>query len=406
MRWFEPLLVAAIVGLVWLPGLGEVEFHGDESQWIHTSRFLEHALAGDSQADVWRVHYWTLTQPPMVRYTIGISRRAGGFEMVDLNKPYRFGVRRAANERQGRIPSPELLWWSRLAMVVEAAVALGVVFLLVAWAAGRLAGYLSVLVVLVNPYFAEHLRRAMGEASVLFWSVVTALIACVTLSRLRSGGRLRAALLLVGSVAAGVTAGLAGASKLNGLAAIGVGSMIGVGMLLSSSLRSWRAIASIVVVVALSCATFVVVNPFLYSSPIERTKAMFENRQREVRNQLRGNPEDRMIDLEQRARTVQERILRTHAPWRFPRSGLVNLVLVLAGALWLAFRTRLLWRQAQGGEAPLVVLTSALLLGAPIALSPLDWARYYLFPVLFGSVLLAIAIARGVGLLLGTARTD
>jgi hypothetical protein len=401
VRWLEALLVALVVLLLYLPTLEEVEFHGDESQWISTSRYFEHFLSGDYESAVWRVHYWTLTQPPVVRYTIGISRRLAGFGTPDLNKPYRFRNRPSENVRRGRVPSPDLLYWSRFPMVIQSAAAFGIVIFLVAHAAGRLAAYLSVLLLVLNPYFALHLRRAMGEATVLFWGLMTALIAFLVLRRLRRGG-LSTIGLLLGSAAAGVTAGLAGASKLNGLSAIGVGAAIAVGILLSPTQKSWRGAVSLAAVVIAACGAFVLVNPFLYPAPMERTKAMFENRVREMNGQVKRNPEDNQVPLDRRVRIVPKRVFRTHSPWRFPGGGVVNALLGLIGVLWLASRLRRLWREPEGGEACLVLLASSVALSSPILLLPLDWERYYVFPVVFSTAFTALALAVGTTRLMQT----
>src|SRR5688572_29801773 len=152
----EVLLVVCTLALFYLPGLSSVEFHPDESQWIATSNVFETYLRGDFQSPVWDRSYWTLTQPPVVRYIIGFSRYVGGYHIPDLNKPWDFERGKNFNDRRGAMPSDGLLWWSRLPMAILAIFSLAFVFILLHSSSGRFAAYIWLILVLASPYFLLH----------------------------------------------------------------------------------------------------------------------------------------------------------------------------------------------------------------------------------------------------------
>ncbi|HKY55157.1 MAG TPA: hypothetical protein VJM08_12660, partial [Anaerolineales bacterium] len=102
-----------ILFLVYLSGLGKVEFHPDESQWIATSDIFEAYVRMEFNSEAWDQYYLILHQPPVACYTIGIGRFIGGYRRPDLNPPWNFERGRQFNERVGAVPSNGLLWWSR-----------------------------------------------------------------------------------------------------------------------------------------------------------------------------------------------------------------------------------------------------------------------------------------------------
>src|SRR5262245_46055780 len=88
IQYIELTLVIGILAFVYLPNLNDVEFHPDESQWIGTSDAFESYLRLEFDSPVWAPSYWTLTQPPVARYMIGIGRYVGGYHRPELNHPW------------------------------------------------------------------------------------------------------------------------------------------------------------------------------------------------------------------------------------------------------------------------------------------------------------------------------
>src|SRR5712691_10573100 len=65
------------------------------------------------------------------------------------------------------MPSPELLWWSRLPMAILASFSGLLLFTVVCAFASRPAGYIFLVLFAGNSYFLTMLRRAMGESPLL-----------------------------------------------------------------------------------------------------------------------------------------------------------------------------------------------------------------------------------------------
>src|SRR5258706_14414538 len=79
VKYLELILVTGVLAFVYLSNLNKVEFHQDESEWIGTSGVFESYLRRGFKSPVWNVSYATLTQPPITRYVIRLSRYIGGF---------------------------------------------------------------------------------------------------------------------------------------------------------------------------------------------------------------------------------------------------------------------------------------------------------------------------------------
>ena len=85
---FEPPLVILLLTAVFVARIPQVMFHPDESHWIYSSVVFEKLVKMQWSSPVWQESYWTLTQPPLARYVIGLGRRLGGYTVV--NNPWRF----------------------------------------------------------------------------------------------------------------------------------------------------------------------------------------------------------------------------------------------------------------------------------------------------------------------------
>ncbi len=173
-RWLEIPLLASILLFIFCTGIQAIPFHPDESQWIATSGAFEAYVSGDFASPTWNEALWTLTQPPGTRYIIALGRLAGGYHADQLNVPWSFGRDEPTNIAAGAMPSPGLLWWSRLPMALVSVVSLLLLFRLVSVTAGRIAGYMCLLLVTSNPFMLMTLRRAMAEAPLLLCLMLTA----------------------------------------------------------------------------------------------------------------------------------------------------------------------------------------------------------------------------------------
>lgn len=420
LRLLEVGVVVAVLGGVYFSHLESVRFHGDESHWIATSCFWEAwvtpgfieppwlsqsvvpdefpmsdrlaaTLASEtSPTHVWGTHYWTLTQPPVSRYMIALGRIAGGYGVADLNAPWDFEVSDAQNTRMGAMPSPGLLWSSRATMAFLSVISGTILFMLVRRCAGPVGGYAFVVLFVGSEFLRLHLRRAMSEAPLLFFTVLALLCAARALSMAqRHLWRSMAWLLLMG-----VCAGLAGAAKLNGL-------MLGfAGMALCFAVAyqhrgrdakwPWVAVGAAILVLAIALAVFGAVNPFLYRQPLLRTAAMVQFRRWEMTGQTQ-NSQWHIPDLFAWLGIVPRRILSEYPAVHF---GLINGLLAALGlyALAHAARRRLAGKEETAGATGAAILTVAAVTALPMLTTPLDWDRYYMYPVLFVSVGMAVGL--------------
>ncbi len=417
-----------LLSCLYLRGIDQVGFHRDESHWIATSTFLEaaldpqfippewittHRLHKPFQArvpswarvglgsleppnDTWGTHYWTLTQPPVARYIIGIGRRLCGYTTDELNPPWRFKISDSDNRAAGNVPSRGLLRSARVTMAVMSIASGMILFALVSACAGRTAGWIFVALYAFSPYLLIHLRRAMGDPPLLFFTCLAMLTGMLALQTWETTQKRAWPLIWLAMM--GFCAGLAGASKLNGLGLVGAGVALGWlialyprGFATRSERLTFAFGASLVVLITAAIA-FIAVNPFLYPSPLARTTAMFVLRISEMGSQ-KGDPLSGMSGVSQRLAIIPHRILEDHALIHF---GLIN---ALLGSVGLVYLVRSAWQWLIGkGSSPAspVLLMVGCVSVFPALTTPLDWDRYYLFPVVFLSSLIAIGLGKSL----------
>ena len=430
-RLAEGLGVAALLSFSFFRGLSVVPFHQDESLWICCSLYLEAAVddgfvppawfrepvllqgpapgaaAGEwDPTRTWHGHHFALDQPPVARYLIGIARRLAGFGPGELNRPWRSDLPADENVLLGNMPSPALLLAARRPSALLAVGAGLLLWALVRESAGRAAGLLFALLYSFSGYLLVHLRRAMGDPALLFFSALAAFAAARALAAARSdeaSSRAKALRALGWLAASGVAAGLAGASKLNGLALGGVGvvaAVLGASALDAPAVRRAALAALAALLAAGTCAaTFVAVNPSLHSGPVAHLEAMIELRGRELAGNQR-DPRWGLAEPGRRAVVVLDRTLKTYT---VTKVASLNALLGLAGAVALA---RAAGRRpaARAAAAATALLSAGLFAAGPALLTPVDWDRYYLFPVVFLTVLIAVGAAAAGGALLRRAR--
>lgn len=422
----EWAVLLILLSLLYLRGIDRIDFHRDESHWVATSAYFEAALDADfiqpewmttnelspglkkwfrskvptglgslePPNDTWGTNYFTLTQPPVARYIIAIGRRLRGYTVQDLNPPWRFRVSDSENVAAGNMPSEGLLHSARATMAVVSIASGMILFTVVSASAGSTAGWIFIVLYAGSPYLLIHLRRAMGDPSLLLFTclaMLTGMLALHTWEKTRERTWPLFWLALMGGCA-----GLAGASKLNGLGLAGAGVALGWLIALhpkgfaTRSERLTFAFAASAVVMTTTAIAFIAVNPFLYPHPWARTRAMFLLRISEMSSQSQ-NPEWGLSGLEQRLAVIPRRIFEDHA---LIHSGWIN---ALLGSVGLIYLVRSAWQWLVGkGSSPAspALLAVGCVSVLPALTTPLDWDRYYLFPIVFLSSLIAIGLGR------------
>ena len=395
------VLLASLLAAFYLADINEVEFHPDESQWIATSRVFEAYFTAQFDSPVFDESYWTLTQPPLARYVIGMGRLAGGFRWDDLNVPWKWEFDAAGNAERGALPSEALLWWSRLPMAIAAIISILVAFALVRRSAGYLAGFIWLALAIGSVYLLLHLRRAMGEATLLFCVALVLLVSYRILLLLNSDKPLQIWRALLWLALLGAVAGAAGAAKLNGLSAVIPGLILAI--VAAAKLKrptSQKLLFGFLAVLTVSFSTifvFVALNPYLWSDPAYRTAKMFNYRVQEIDLQLRLFNENRIDNLSERFRVVPARIFQTYATVGFEGSLLINILFCGAGLTYLVARSLRALLIGVLSPAPMAILLVSLAAAGPSLLTPLDWDRYYLLPVFFATIFIAVGAAMVAG---------
>ena len=405
--WQDMLLAAIIVSAVAFSGIKEISFNPDESGWISGGRALKSFLGGEWDDPIWGEHYWNLTAPPMVYYVTGLGRRFGGIGRDRVNERWRFNLTREENIAQGRMPDPDLLFWSRIPMAALTVIAGLVMMSLLSRAAGRWASYAFLISYVGNPWMMGTLRRAMGEAplSFLVLSATTAAASALgawdaAVSETKVGRRLLCA--LGWFTLAGLISGLAGATKLNGLLLVPAMTApvlfvsFGARITSVSGLPTWAVVIGISVLLAVAaCVAFLLVNPFLQQDPVYRFGRMLIMRVFEMRNQADKFPSRAIRDLGTRARVIWHETLQATALVRFAGSDVITLAVAAVGCWHLAAQA---WgwvggRAGDQGRVSLVLLLASLAIAAPYLATHMAWRRYFFYPALFRSAFASIGAA-------------
>jgi len=374
-----------------------IPFHKDESQWIGTSIQFDAYRLGKFNSPVWNVSYWTVTQPPLPRYIIGIGRYLGGYGISTLNTPWDFEKSDAANIMNGALPSDSLLWWSRFPMAVLAGLSFFLVFIILLLFTGRISAYSWIALCLLSAYFPVMLDRAMGEASLLFCTVLLVLLACWKWQAKEDSISPFRMIIFLWFALFGIGIGLAESSKINGLVSIIAGVIIAIiiGMqnTLNRTLKIRFVLIATYILMLSSQITFFILNPFLWKDPLERNRMMLRQRFSEFNTQRILYPSSNIENLSQRIAIIPERIFHTYASIHAEGFLIINILLFLIGLAYLLRRSFLFLRKHDNNATPLAILIVGGVNSIPSLFTPLDWDRYYLFPVFFSSLIISVGFS-------------
>jgi len=390
----EPAAVLLVIGLALFTRLDDIAFHVDESCKISYSAPFDALVAGRFTDPIWRTREDRYLNPVLTYYVVGAARRIGGYGPDRLNHPWDFAVSDRENARLGRMPEPRLLWWSRAGVTAAACAGVFTLFLLMMRASRRWAACLWLGLTLTSPFLRTALRQALNEGvlvaaiALVMWSLSRAL---ERFDRHAGPGIPWSAMGWI--AAAGLCAGLAAQTKLNGGAAA-AGAWLVVMLAAARWQASWRSIVrtlllSTVILAACSACAFIGTNPSLWPHPPRESLRMVRARAEVMNVQVMQFRHEAIVGVEERLRRVPVEVLHTRAA--FP-GGPLNLVffIVGAGASLAALGS---WLRARDDNHARVVLTVVgAIVSAPGLLTPLDWPRYYVLPVIFSSVQIVFGV--------------
>jgi hypothetical protein len=393
----EVLILAALLFVIYGSNLLTVEFQPDETFWIVSSSRFDKFLTGKFDSPIWTDEpFISFEVRPIPSYIVAIGQRVGGVNADSLPIYWDWSLPKEENISDGAMPSAKVLWWSRLPMALISVFSLlGIIFLL-AKAHSRIAAYLFALIG-INEYFLLHLRRAMSEAPLLLFTVLVIYVSFKLLRVIQEGSIKK---IILWSTIAGCFSGMAGQSKLTGLACAGIvilGTLILISRPAYFSQISGRRTLLIVsfIVVCSSLLVFFASYPFFYKNTLHRILTTFYIRSQVVEAQV-NQYADQTIQPKERHDIFFQRIFSY--PLSFRKNNTADLLFhwinFFIAVFGLYYSIRQIWLKVENWEFFIILVLGTLVCAVPMLLIPLDWDRYYLYPIFFSCIFFSIGIGQ------------
>lgn len=393
--WLRNFAIFSILLFSSIWRLGEVPYHQDESAWIFMSRNYEAFVQFNFRDPLWKESFWTLTQPPLAGYLIGIGRNLGGISADQVCQPYDFFISADENIARGAIPNPNLLWWARFPMAILTSISFMILFLMIEKGFGATAGWVYLFLTLGNKYLYYCLRLALGEASLLFFLCFAMAFASLAYQSWQNKAipeQQRIIHILIHFLIMSVFIGFSTASKLNGgfavIAAIILSQSIGLSEI-KGIYRTWFLWKFPILIGSVSFFTFFIINPFLYSSPIINSLKLLMFRNLEIGIQESTFSEHQISGIAQQLQIDFQRIFQDYATFNFPGAWIINLMFFCAG-FFILLRN---FKQYKSRSTPWIFVLFGGIVSFPSLFTPLDYPRYFLFPVIFTLLLSSVGMA-------------
>jgi hypothetical protein len=277
-------------------------------------------------------------------------------------------------------------------MVVISIFSMVGIILLLAGAHSRAAAYAFALVSF-NEYFLTQLRRTLSEPPQIFFTVLALYASYKLLSAVQGESTKR---IVLWSVVAGIFSGLAGQSKLTGLVCTAI-PILGLMILIADPSKSAeltkRRIPLIVtlVVMASTFLAFVASYPLFYANTFDGIMLTLATRSQIFRYQV-VQYAYQAIQPGERLSTLFERIFKY--PMDFQLNPITVALFHWASfilTVWgIVYSVKQVWMKNKGWEYFVVILLGAFVCAAPMLFTPLDWERYYLYPIFFSCIFFCI----------------
>jgi 4-amino-4-deoxy-L-arabinose transferase-like glycosyltransferase len=262
-NWAGPVGVFLLALTVFGWDLAAEPHFVDESAYLSQSFYADLWLTGDWDNPAW-LDYAGYDLPPLPKYAIGLALQVQGYRRPGPTAML------AWYQNIGRqFVSQDALIAARRPSVVLGALGCLAIFAIGTIARDQRVGLLAALLLMVNPLYAMHARRAMSDVYAESLILATLAVGLWSWKRLLSGRSWFIPFLSLG-FGSGILSGLATLSKLNGsLGGFVLGAWAILAVLLSTYSSRGRILiaASTVLVGAVSFATFSALNPFLFAHP-------------------------------------------------------------------------------------------------------------------------------------------
>jgi hypothetical protein len=395
LKNIEILILLTLLAWGYCTNLLSVELQPDETFWIVSSVRLDKFIAQEFDDPIWAEDpLMSYEVRPVPSYFVAMGQRFRGIKAHNLPVYWDWEVSTEENISRGALPADTLLWWSRLPMAILSVFSMLGVVLLLAKAHSRVAAYIFAMVSM-NDYFLVQLRRAWSEPPLLLFTML-ALYASYKL--FGAAQKLSMRKVILWSVVAGVSSGLAGQSKLTGLACAAV-AILGTIVLMADPANSQHLIKKRIplvitfVVLGTMLLAFLASYPFFYENTLDRIATTVAARRQVIEYQIFRYP-DETIPPNDRLRILFQRIFAYPIHLNGSRAATaifrgINFLLTCSGIYYCVKQVR---QKGKDWEYFMVFLLGALVLAIPMLLTPMDWERYYLFPIFFSCIFFSLAI--------------
>ncbi len=156
-------LLAVLVGLMALVWLGRGRRFEpswvDEFSFIAQGFYADLLLAGNRDDAAW-IAFPAVDQPPLEKYLVGLSLRAGGHARPGLEAAQAW-----IQNSNLKIGTPGMLWAARWPSVILGALGCVAIFFLGTALRDRRAGVLAAVLLMIDPLYVQQSRRAVGDAA-------------------------------------------------------------------------------------------------------------------------------------------------------------------------------------------------------------------------------------------------
>jgi 4-amino-4-deoxy-L-arabinose transferase-like glycosyltransferase len=413
-----PVVILALT-LVYLAGLAGVPFHPDESTQLYMSADIDTLFS--RPADL----FWSpaLTQDarqtyheldaPLARYLIGIGRKIAGLPALPVD--WDWSKSWEANQAAGALPDTRLLLVGRLSVAILFPFSLFFLFKSGQALGGSLMGWAAMLLLAANPLVLLHTRRAMAESGLIF---------TITLFLWALARRVKPAWLIA------IPAALVFCAKQSAgvLAVVGLVFLIWKGWQEKHTLS--RLILDSVGYGLVFVAVVALLNPFLWSNPIQAGLAAIQARQQLLSNQVAAlggvRPDMLLVSFPQRllglvaqlfitrpavadignylAQTNAAQAAYFSSPFNQLMNGLVGggVLLILSTTGFLLAAVKSIRSRAPSQQLTRLFLLSTLLIFITLIwFLPIPWQRYYLPLLPFTCLWIAYTFVQAISIIKG-----
>lgn len=401
---FEIVLIFCALSLLFFSRMPSVPLEEDEIYFITTSSQLEEWVNLETDAESWQINYWTLSAPALPKYIIAIGRLLGGYQRDELLIPYDNTTSYQENVLAGNVPSDKLLMASRVPMIILAVLSGILIYALLLKEIGRVAAIVWLGLFASNPSLDRILFPAMSEPPLLFFSVLAFVLFTMGLKRLhyfleRGSDLTKVTRIYLPFCVAGLSLGLAAASKIHAfMFLLPFGVLLLYSIFVPNSPVPAKSKITYLIRMFGICAlsaliTFVFLNPSIYLHPIKGLGWMLQFRINAMEWQIPRNPQFVSIPIFQRWINILQDLVTTNASIRGSLGLYINSVLGLAGLTLLvrSFISSVKRRLPLELLPSIMVYFSIMIIAA--FMSPLDWLRYFLFPIIGLMILISYGAA-------------